>query len=117
MKFNRLDTRTIYQQMLATSDDEEREAIFKDCIVTPFDGLVRTFGGPNADGVAMFKQWLMSADQFTGEQRAWSAGLLEQLTAFDAWHKAAQALDDANQAFAPYQDKIDIDSIVFGLLI
>ncbi|HEX2622054.1 MAG TPA: hypothetical protein VHL11_17980, partial [Phototrophicaceae bacterium] len=100
MKFNILDTRSIYQQMLATTDDTEREAIFRDCIVTPFDGLVRTFGG--TDGVAMFKQWLMSADQFTGEQRSWSTRVMDGLIAYDAWNKAEQALEDANRAFAPY---------------
>jgi len=115
MKFNILDTKSIYQRMLATHDDVEREALFRDHIVTPFDGLVHQFGG--TDGVAMFRQWLMSADQFTGKKSAWANQLLDQLIHYNAWDKATQALEDANRAFLPYQNRIPLESATFALLI
>jgi uncharacterized protein YjaZ len=115
MKFNILDTQASYQRLLAAADDAEREAIFRTEIVNPFAGLVQRFG--RNDGVAMFKQWLMSPDHFAGEQRVWTTDLLAKLEAYDAWHKAAQALEDANKAFAPYHDQIPLDEITFGLLI
>jgi uncharacterized protein YjaZ len=115
MKITIIDTQAVYRQLLALNDDAEREALFRDAIVAPFDGLVRRFGG--TDGVVMFKQWLMSADQFTGDQRAWASGVFDGLTAYGAWDLASQALDDANKAFAPYHDKIPLESAVFALLI
>lgn len=115
MKFNILDTKSIYQRMREIEDDAEREILFRDHIVTPFDGLVHRFGG--TDGVAMFRQWLMSADQFAGEKRAWASSLLDQLTRYNAWDKATQALDDANRAFSAYQNRIPLESATFALLI
>lgn len=115
MKFNILDTKSIYQRMLAISDDMERETLFRDHIVAPFDGLVRRFGG--TDGIAMFRQWLMSADQFAGEKRAWSSPLLDQLVDYNAWYKATSALEDANRAFLAYQNRIPLESATFALLI
>jgi len=115
MKFNILDTKSIYQRMREIKDDTERETLFRDYIVTPFDGLVQRFGG--TDGVGMFRQWLMSADQFAGEKRDWASSLLDQLIHYNAWDKAIQALDDANRAFSAYQDRIPLESATFALLI
>lgn len=115
MKFNILDTKSIYQRMREIQDDAEREILFRDHIVTPFDGLVRRFGG--TDGVAMFRQWLMSADQFAGEKRVWASSLLDQLIRYDAWDQATQALDDANRAFSAYQNRIPLETATFALLI
>lgn len=115
MNITHLDTQTIYRRLLDATTDAEREAIFRDAIVTPFDGLVRRFGGD--DGVALFRMWLMSADQFTGEKRAWAHDLYQRLCDAGAWDTTARALEDAVRAFAPYQAQIPLQSALFALLI
>ena len=115
MKFTILDTHAAYRQMLAAPDAATREAIFRDELVKPFEGLTRIMGG--GDPLAVFRQWGMSPEQFSGEQGQQMARHLETLAAADAWTKAAQALNDGAAAFASYTDRLAVQAIVFGLLL
>jgi uncharacterized protein YjaZ len=114
MKFNILDTESTYRRMLEVSGDTIRKEIFRDELIAPFTGLVNIFGG---DGIAAFAQWGMSPEQFGAGNRAAMTATLDKLAAYDAWSKAAQALDDARAAFAAHDDRIPLDTIVFGLLV
>jgi uncharacterized protein YjaZ len=115
MKFNIIDTQSIYRRMLAAPDAAEREAIFRAELTAPFEGLVQIFGG--GDPAAMFKQWAMSPDQFGDDRREAAAELLDRLAAYDAWNKAAQALEEGRAAFAAYADRIPLDIVRFALMV
>src|SRR5262245_25586051 len=67
MKFNILDTESIYRRLLNEPDAAQREAIFRQELIAPFAGLIQVFGG--GDELAMFGQWGMRLDLFDGERR------------------------------------------------
>jgi len=115
MKFNLVDTETIYRRLLNAPDAAEREAIFREQLVAPFQGLVNQFGG--GDGLGAFKQWGMTPDHFTGENHAWMTHIINAMAAYDAWNKAAQALDEGWQKFAVYASEIPTQEITFGLMV
>lgn len=115
MKFNIVDTEAVYRRLLVTPDRAEREAIFYEGLVAPFADLVKIFGG--GDGMATFRQWGMSLDQFESSRRDATAAILDKLAASDAWNKAAQALEDGRAAFGPFVDRIPLETIVFGLFL
>ena len=114
MQFQIVDTEGAYRRLLAAPDAAAREAIFKTALIEPFSGLVRFFGG---DGLATFAQWGMSPEQFAGGQADKMGKVIEALAAHDAWSQAAQALEEGRAAFAPYQDRLRLDTVVFGLLV
>ena len=114
MQFQILDTEGAYRRLLAAPDAAAREAIFKTELVEPFGGLVQFFGG---DGLAAFAQWGMRPEQFAGEGAERMRAVIEALAAHDAWGQAAQALEDGRAAFAPYLDRVKLDTVVFGLLV
>ncbi len=114
MHFQIVDTEGAYRRLLAAPDAAAREAIFKTELVEPFSGMVQFFGG---DGLAAFAQWGMSPDQFAGDQAARMRATIEALAAHNAWGEAAQALEDGRAAFAPYLDRVQLDTVVFGLLV
>lgn len=115
MQFTTVDTQSTYARMLAAPDAAAREAIFLSEIATPFAGMMRVFGG--GDPLPMFEQWGMSPEHFGGSKRASFESSLGILTANDAWTQAADALDDAQRAFAPYADRIPLDAITFALVL
>lgn len=114
MKFRIVDTETIYRRLLAEPDAAAREAIFREELIAPFQGMVSVFGG---DGLAMYRMWGMSPEQFAGDKRAWMEQTVSDLVAANAWMQAEQALDEGYAAFAPLHDRIRLDEIVFGLVI
>jgi uncharacterized protein YjaZ len=115
MKFDVLDTERIYRRLLAEPEAAAREAIFLDELVAPFAGLVQMFGG--GDGVAMFRPWGMSPDQFGDGNRQQMSDILDKLAAAHAWERAAQALDKGWAAFAPFADRIPLERITFALCV
>lgn len=115
MKFTILDTQAAYRRMLATPDAATREAIFREELVKPFEGLVQIMGG--GDPLIMFRQWGMSLDQFSEEQGQQMVHHLKTLAAADAWTKAAQALADGAAAFARYTSRVSVRDVVFGLML
>jgi len=114
MKFTVLDTQAAYRQLLAAPDAASREAIFRQELLRPFEGLTQIMGG--SDPLAMFRQWGMTPEQFDGEQGQQMVHHLETLAAADARTKAAQALNDGAAAFAAYADRIELQEVTFGLL-
>lgn len=115
MKFDVMDTEGIYRRLLAEQDAAAREAIFRDELVAPFAGLVQIFGG--GDGVAMFRQWGMSPEQFGDGNRERMSDILDSLATANAWERAAQALTKGWAAFAPFADRIGLESITFALCV
>lgn len=113
MKFNIIDTQSAYRRLLNAPDAATREKVFRDELIAPFSGLVQVFGG--GDGLAMFAQWGMSPEQF--ENRTHMARILDELAAADAWNKAALAVEHGYAALAPYEDRIALDTIQFGLFV
>lgn len=115
LTFNVLDTETSYRAMLATPDAETREAIFSRELIAPFQGLVDIMGGGN--GIAAFRQWQMTAEQFAPQRHAEIERLLNQLKAADAWNRAADSLIKGRDAFTPYLTRINLPTITFGLML
>jgi uncharacterized protein YjaZ len=115
MKFNVLNTESLYRRLLAEPDAAQREAIFRQELVAPFARVIQVFGG--GDELAMFSQWGMRLDQFAGEHRQKTTAALDTLAAADAWRKSAQALEDGHEAFAAHEDRIALDSITFALIV
>jgi uncharacterized protein YjaZ len=111
VKFNCIRTDEIYRRILAESDMAKRETIFREEIVAPYQPLTQIFGG--GDGMSMFSQWTISA--LDANNDAAIKSIMDKLAAYGAWEKTASALEVANQAFAPYADKFDIDMIQFGI--
>jgi hypothetical protein len=89
MHFDIVDTESVYGRLLDAPDAEAREAIFREEMVQPFQGLVRVFGG---DGMAVFARWGMAPDQFVGDEGEEMAALVEALAEADAWTRAEEAL-------------------------
>jgi len=114
MEFRIVNTEAAYRSLLAAPDKAMREAIFHEALVTPFDGLVKFFGG---DGMAAFRQWGMSPDQFEDDKREQMAAIIDTLAAYDAWNKATLALEEGRAVFAKYLDRIPLDTVVFGLYV
>lgn len=114
MQFTIVDTEAAYRRLLA-APDAAREAIFRAELVAPFEGLVRAFGG--GDGLAMFRAWKLAPEQFEGAGWDWVAAALDALTAYGAWERAVEALEDGRRAFAPFLDRIPLERIVFGLML
>jgi uncharacterized protein YjaZ len=114
MKFRIVDTKAIYRRLMDEPDPAAREAIFREELIAPFQGMVNVFGG---DGLAMFRMWHMSPEQFAGEKRGWMERTVNDLAAANAWNQAVEALDEGYAAFAPLHDRIGLDEIVFGLVI
>ena len=116
MHVNFIDTHSTYTRMIAAPDAAAREAIFRAEIVAPFEPVTQVFGG-GSDPLATFAQWGMRLDLFEGERRDRSAAVIEQLAANQAWQKTAAALDDARAAFAPYAERISLETVQAALLI
>lgn len=115
MRFKVIDSEAAYRAMLAESDTTAREAIFRRELAQPFAPLSRIFGG--SDPVQMMAQWSMFTHAEAGNGKADALRkMVETLTAHNGWAQAAQALEDAKRAFAPYAQQIALDEIVFALL-
>ncbi len=114
MKFQIVDTEGAYRRMLAAPDATAREDIFRQELITPFQGLVQVFGG---DGLAAFRGWGMAPEQFASPGQARIAGAIEALSVHHAWTRAAKALEDGRAAFAAYEQRIPLDTVVFGLFV
>jgi uncharacterized protein YjaZ len=114
MHFQIVDTESAYRRLLDAPDAAAREAIFREELIEPFMGLVRIFGG---DEMAVFAQWGMAPDQFAGESRDEMAALIDALAEAEAWTRAEEALNEGDQAFAAYPERIPLEEIVFGLYL
>ena len=107
MNIEIINAEAVYRRLLAEPDAAQREAIYREALVTPFAGLLNVFGG-GGDALTQFAQWGMSIDLFDDERRLSTAALIETLAAHDAWGQFAQATRDAQATFAPYADHIPL---------
>ncbi len=115
MKFNIIDTESIYRRLLDAPDAAARESIFRKELAEPFSGMIANFGG--GDLVEALARWNMSPEQFAGENRAKMAASVETLAAAKAWQQAADALNEGWAAFAHYHDRIPTEQITFALTL
>lgn len=113
MQVNSLDVEAIYRKLLDTADETAREQIFKDRLITPFEGLVNVFGG---DGLSAYQMWGMTPRQFAPENRAHTLAAIDALSAANAWGRAESALQRGIAAWADYADRLADRSITFALL-
>ncbi|MDX1992939.1 MAG: DUF2268 domain-containing putative Zn-dependent protease [bacterium] len=114
MKFKILDTLSTYRRMADAPCAETREAIFCDEIVQPFQPVTERFG---SDGLETFRMWGMNPDQFAPGSPSNLEDVVEALAAYNAWNKAAQALEDGWKAFGSYQKQVPTTEITFGLMV
>jgi uncharacterized protein YjaZ len=114
MQFHVVDTEVAYRHLLAAPDADARKAIFREELIAPFQGLVQIFGG---DGLAVFKGWGMAPEQFTEPARVRMADAIEALAVHHAWARAAKALQDGRAAFVAYEERIPLQTVVFGLFV
>jgi uncharacterized protein YjaZ len=116
MKIQVIDVEGIYQQLFATNDEKEREALYRRELLGPFEGMMRFFG--NGDPLAMAKMWtLYTPEDFAGEMRSTVEELVEHMAAANAWRRSAVALERGAAAFAPYIDRIGLDSVTCALVL
>jgi len=116
MKLHIIDVEAIYRRLLATQDAEERESLYRQELLAPFEGMMRFFGG--GDPLALAKMWtLCTPEDFAGETRPMIEELVNRMAAGNAWHRSAAALERGAAAFAPYADRIGLDTVTSALVL
>ncbi|MEO6888901.1 MAG: DUF2268 domain-containing putative Zn-dependent protease [Ktedonobacteraceae bacterium] len=116
MKLQIIDVESIYRRLLVTADAEERETIYRQELLAPFEGVMRIFG--RDDPLAIAKMWTLYApEDFANETRPTIEALVDRMAAGDAWHRSTLALEKGLAAFAPYMDQISLDSVTCALVL
>jgi uncharacterized protein YjaZ len=116
VEFKIIDTASFYRRLLATDDLAEREHLYRQELLEPFAGMFRIFGG--GDALSMAKMWgLYTPEDFSNGARPKIESLLAALAAHDAWGKAAEALERGRQAFAPFADRLRLETVTFALVL
>ncbi|BCL79231.1 DUF2268 domain-containing protein [Ktedonobacteria bacterium brp13] len=111
MKLQIIDAESIYRRLLNSASVQEREAIYRQELLAPFEGMMRIYGGGD-DPLAWAKMWAMyTPEDFDGEQRPLIEDMVRRLTDDGAWQRSAAALERGVAAFAPYADRIALDTI------
>jgi uncharacterized protein YjaZ len=110
MKLHIIDVESIYQRLLNSTSMQEREAVYREELLAPFEGMMRIYGG--GDPLAWAKMWtLYTPEDFDGEQRPIVEEMVRRLTDDGAWQRSVAALERGVAAFAPYADRIALDTI------
>lgn len=110
MKVHIIDVESIYRRLLSSTSAQECEDIYRQELLTPFEGMMRIMGG--GDPLAWAKMWtLYTPEDFVGEQRPLIEEMVRQLTNDGSWQKFAAALERGMAAFAPYADRIALDDV------
>ncbi len=116
MKLHHIDVEAIYRRLLASKDAQERESLYRQELLAPFEGMMRIFGG--GDPLALAKMWMFfMPEDFAGEMRPIVEELVNRMAAADAWRRSAAALERGVAAFAPYADRIGLDSVTCALVL
>lgn len=111
-----LDTEALYRRLLAEQDPAAREALYREELLAPFAGMFSVFGG--GDPVALAKGWtLYTPDDFADGARPAITALVDRLAAADAWGRTTAALVRAVTAFAPYADRVRLDTVTAALVL
>lgn len=116
MKLHHIDVEGIYRRLLSIDDGKERESLYRQELLAPFEGMIRIFGG--GDPLALAKMWtFFMPEDFAGEMRPTVEELVNRMAAADAWHRSAAALERGAAAFAPYADRIGLDGVTCALIL
>src|SRR5690348_12954424 len=116
MKLHHIDVEGIYRRLLVISDTQERESVYRQELLAPFEGMMRLFGG--GDPLALAKMWtFFTPEDFAGEMRPTVEELVNRMAAAGAWRRSAVALERGVAAFAPYADRIGLDSVTCALIL
>src|SRR5579883_2397818 len=111
MKLQIVDVESLYRRLLHTASAQEREAIYRQELLAPFEGMMRIYGGGD-DPLAWAKMWtLYTPEDFAGEQRPLIEEMVRRLSADGAWQRSTAALERGVAAFAPYAERIGLDTI------
>jgi len=116
MQTNFEPTNEYYQRILEAPDAETRMQLYLDLLVKPWKTMMDMMGRFGADlsdplGGARTWAWLLP------EQTEQMAAMLHRLEAADAWNTGRQALTEAAARFAPYQDRIPLESLTGWLAL
>lgn len=110
MKLHIIDVESIYWRLLSSASAQEREAIYRQELLAPFEGMMRIYGG--GDPLAWAKMWtLYTPEDFVGEPRPLIEEMVRRLTDDGAWQRSVAALERGVAAFAPYADRVALDNI------
>jgi uncharacterized protein YjaZ len=116
MKLHIIDVESIYRRLLSSTSAQEREAMYRQELLAPFEGVVRIMGG--RDPLEQAKMWTMyTPEDFVGEQRPIIEEMVRRLTDDGAWQRSVAALERGVAAFAPYADRIALDNITCALVL
>ncbi|GHO61981.1 hypothetical protein KSC_008730 [Ktedonobacter sp. SOSP1-52] len=111
MKLHIIDVESIYQRLLNSASAQEREVLYRQELLAPFEGMMRIYGGGD-DLLAWAKMWtLYTPEDFDGEQRPLIEEMVSRMTDDRAWQRYTAALERGVAAFAPYADRIGLDTI------
>lgn len=117
MKLHTIDVKSIYERLLNSASAQEREAIFRQELLGPYEGLMKIMGG-GGDPIAQAKMWtLYTPEDFVGTERPVIEEMVRRLTDDGAWQKFTAALERGVAAFAPYADRIALENIACALLL
>lgn len=110
MKLHIIDVESIYRRLLNNASAQEHEAMYRQELLAPFEGMMRIMGG--GDPLAQAKMWaLYTPEDFAGEQRPIVEEIVGRLTDDGAWQRSVAALERGLAAFAPYVDRIALDDV------
>lgn len=116
MKVTVHDTLRIYQKMIRTASEAERETIFRNELLTPFVSAIASMAGSTPDKIDvldMVRIWgFLLSDDLDHDPPA-----LRLLEEHDAWAKSNAVLETCTQQFAAYDDQIGLDEITYGLFL
>jgi uncharacterized protein YjaZ len=117
MKLHILDVESIYRRLLNSASVQEREAIYRQELLAPFEGMMRYYGG-GGDPLAWAKMWsLYTPGDFDGEQRPLIEEMVRQLTDNGGWQRSADALEQGKAAFASSASHIGLDTINCAVIL
>ncbi len=112
-----IPTNDYYRRLLETPDQDARYQLYLNLFVEPWRQMMSMM--PQTEGAA--------ADDALAGARAWAwllpdqtekmAELLQKLEDVDAWTAAAAALQQAAAQFAPYAERVPVESITGWLLL
>jgi uncharacterized protein YjaZ len=116
MKLHIVDVESLYWRLLSSTNAQEREAMYRQELLAPFEGMMRMMGG--GDPLALAKMWtLYTPEDFVSEQRPIIEEMVRRLTDDGAWHRFAAALERGVAAFAPFADRIALDNIACAVVL
>lgn len=115
MNTNWIRTDEIYRQIIAAPDMSAKEQIFHDSFGPLFEAMQKSAPHIPAQGDVLeaARTWgLLLPEDLTDTPDA-----LRKLDAADAWNVSQAALNNGVQHFAPYADRLTVDSITGWLLL